>query len=69
METTTFNVPSITCNVCSSKIQEGLTGLQGIQHVNVDVKSKVVQVDYDPNAVKPIDIKKKVSSLGYEVTG
>jgi copper chaperone len=68
METTTFNVPSITCNVCSGKISEGLKALRGINDVNVDLKTKTVNVNYDPNEVQPQDIRKRVSSLGYEVT-
>lgn len=67
METTTFNVPSITCNVCSDKIQNGLKTLTGIGDVNVDLKSKSVSVEYDPNNVSAQDIRRKVSSLGYEV--
>ena len=68
METTTFNVPSISCSVCSNKIQEGLKSLQGVGNVSVDLKSKIVNVEYNPTELQPLDIKKKVSALGYEVT-
>jgi Cu+-exporting ATPase len=68
MENTTFGVPSITCNVCSGKIKDGLNGLEGIQSVNVDVMSKTVSVDYNPSQTSPQEIRKKVSSMGYEVT-
>lgn len=68
METTIFSVPSITCQVCSNKIQDGLKALDGIENVSVDLKSKMVNVGYDPNHVQPVDIRKKVVSLGYEVT-
>ena len=68
METTSFSVPSITCNVCSSKIQDGLKSMQGIGDVSVDLKSKVVNVEYDPSSIEPQQIRSKVSSMGYEVT-
>ncbi|MCX8128941.1 MAG: heavy-metal-associated domain-containing protein [Clostridia bacterium] len=67
METTTFTVPSITCNICSDKIQEGLKTLDGVGNISVDLKTKMVNVEYNPNDVQPQDIRKKVSSLGYEV--
>lgn len=68
METTSFSVPSITCNVCAGKIQDGLSSMNGVGDIAVDLKSKTVNVEYDPNQVQPIDIRKKVSSMGYEVS-
>ncbi|MCX7922764.1 MAG: heavy-metal-associated domain-containing protein [Clostridia bacterium] len=67
METTSFSVPSITCNVCSNKIQDGLKNLNGINNVSVDLKTKTVNVEYNPSQVQPQDIRKTVSSMGYEV--
>ena len=67
MSITSFNVPSITCSVCSNKIQGGLKDLDGINNVSVDLKTKFVSVDYNPSQIQPIDIRKKVSTLGYEV--
>lgn len=67
METTSFNVPSISCSVCSNKIQEGLKSMSGIEDVNVDLKSKMVNVNYNPSSIQPQDIRKKVTSLGFEV--
>lgn len=68
METTSFSVPSITCSVCSNKIQNGLQSMNGVGNVSVDLKTKVVNVEYDPNSVQPQELRNKVSSLGYEVT-
>ena len=67
METTAFNVPSITCSICSGRIQQELTGLDGIEAVNIDLKSQQVKVSYNPTEVKPLDIKKKIMTMGYEV--
>lgn len=68
MEKTTFNVPSISCNVCLNKIQDGIKELNGINDVSVDLKTKIVSVDFDPKDINPQDIRRKVSSMGYEVT-
>ena len=67
METTSFNVPSITCSVCSNKIQQGLQSVDGIQNVDVNLKTKMVSVQYDPAQIQPQEIRKSVSAMGYEV--
>ena len=67
METTSFSVPSITCSVCAGKIQDGLKSMDGISNVAVDLKTKTVNVDYNPDNVQPQEIRKKVSSMGFEV--
>lgn len=68
METVNFHVPSISCQVCSNKIQSGLKEMAGIGSTSVDLISKRVDVEYNPQEVSPSDIKKKVASLGYEIT-
>jgi Cu+-exporting ATPase len=67
MEKATFNVPSISCSICSGKIKEGLKDLNGIKGIDVDMKSQAVNVNYDPQTVSPDDIKTKIASMGYEV--
>jgi len=67
MEKTSFNVPSISCSSCSGKIQEGIKSLDGVNDVSIDLKSQAVAIDYDPENIQPQDIKKKISSMGYEI--
>lgn len=67
MEKVTFNVPSISCSVCSGKIKDGLKDVNGVNDIKVDMKTQAVNVDYDPNAVSPSQIRSKIASLGYEV--
>ena len=67
METTTFNVPSLSCSNCSNKIQEGISSMKGIINVSVDMKAQNVTVNYDENDIQPHEIRKKVSTMGYEV--
>lgn len=67
MEKLSFLVPSISCNVCSEKIKNSLSHMNGVENVNVDLVSKSVDVNYDEKAVDPSSIKNKVSSMGYEV--
>lgn len=67
MQTTTFNIPSISCSACSSKIQEGVKSLIGVENVSVDLKSQQVKVDYNPETIMPKDIKMHISEMGYEI--
>ena len=69
MESTQLNVPSIACSSCSNKIEEGIRSMNGINNVNIDLKTQMVNVEFNPEQVKAQDIKKKISSMGYEVTG
>ena len=66
METSVFNVPSISCSTCANKIKEGIESLEGIKNVSVDMKSQTVNVEHSPEVVNSLDIKKKISSLGFE---
>lgn len=67
MDKATFNVPSISCSICSNKIKEGVKTLQGVEDISVDLKSQVVNVEYNPQQVQPGEIKGKISSMGFEV--
>lgn len=67
METASFNVPSITCSICSGKIRDELGHMNGVQNVDVDLKSQTVKVGYDPGALQPQDIKSRITSMGYEI--
>lgn len=64
---TIFTVPSISCSICSSRIKSELGNMQGIQGVDVDLKSQTVKVSYDPALQQPKDIKGKIAEMGYEV--
>lgn len=68
MDTAIFNIPSLSCHVCSNRIQEGLKSIKGIEDVFVDLKSQSVKISYDPSALTPQDIKKEIYSMGYEAT-
>lgn len=67
MENTSFTVPSISCSICSGKIKEGVKTLNGIGNISVDLKTQMVNVEYNPSDIQPQDIRKKIASLGYEV--
>lgn len=67
METTSFNIPSLSCSVCSNRIQSELRVLDGVERVNVDMKTQSVNISYNPQEIQPKDISKKITSMGFEV--
>lgn len=67
MQTASFGVPSISCSACSEKIKQGIGSLKGIGNIDVDLGTRMVKVEYDPRDIQPVDIKKRVMTLGYEV--
>lgn len=69
MKTTEFNVPSIACSNCSGKIKEGIESLKGINNVSIDLKTQMVNVEYNPQEIHAHEIKDKISNMGYEVIG
>jgi len=67
MERATFNVPSISCSSCAGKIQNEISSLKGVSNVWVNLKSQVVEVEYNPGDIQRNEIGRKISSMGYEV--
>jgi copper chaperone len=67
MEKIKFNIPSISCSSCSAKIQDGISAIKGVGNVSADLKSQSIEVQYDPSLIKPQDISRKISDMGYEV--
>ncbi len=67
METTRFNVPSLSCSICQGKLHQGIGSMNGVSNVEFDLKTQTVKVDYNPSNVSDTAIRKKVTGMGYEV--
>ena len=67
MHTTSFNIPSISCSNCANKIRENIKSMNGINNVEVDLKTQTLKVEHDPNYLREGDISQKITSMGYEV--
>jgi copper chaperone len=63
----TFNVPSVSCSICSDKIKAELLGKPGIEGIDIDLKSQAVKVAYNPERQQPDDIRSAIAEMGYEV--
>jgi len=60
MEIATFNVPSVSCSACSSKIEENVRELKGITNVYSDLKKPADKSRIQPFRNKPARNKKNI---------
>jgi periplasmic mercuric ion binding protein len=54
------------CGMCKERIEEAVNDLDGIQKADLDVETKVLTVNYDPEEVDSEDIRKAVTRVGYD---
>jgi len=59
---------SITCDGCKNKIEKKMKGVDGVKTTEVNVESKTVNFDYDPEVITIADLKENVANLGFEVS-
>jgi copper chaperone CopZ len=60
-------VENVKCGGCANTIQEGLSALQGIHEVTVDIESGTVTIHGEGYNDK--EIHSKLNDLGYPVRG
>jgi copper chaperone len=65
MATLDLTVQNVKCGGCASAIQEGLTGLPGIERVKVDIASGHVHIEGDK--LDPDTIGARLAELGYPI--
>ncbi|MCA1038640.1 heavy metal translocating P-type ATPase [Bacillus infantis] len=58
-------ITGMTCAACSSRIEKGLKKMEGISDANVNLALERADVIYNPAAVSPADLIKRVEKLGY----
>jgi copper chaperone len=63
-ETATFNVPKIHCAHCSAAITEELSGMAGVESVEVDLDAKVVTIH--GKALDDTALRAAIEEAGYE---
>jgi copper chaperone len=67
MEKTLLSVDGMSCEHCVKAVKTAVGALPGVKTVEVDLKKKTVNVEYDP-AQSPLDkIKAEIADQGYEV--
>ena len=67
MEATTLIAPDISCEHCQHAIEGSVSKLAGVQKVKVDIPTKAVHIDYDPQQVTLSKIEAVMDDIGYTV--
>lgn len=67
MEFTTLVAPDISCEHCQHAIEGTVGKLDGVRNVNVDIPTKTVHINYDPQKVTLTKIEEILDDIGYTV--
>lgn len=67
MESTTLVAPDISCEHCQHTIEGALSQTEGVSSVKVDIPTKTVHVDYDPQKLTLEKIEEVLDDVGYTV--
>jgi P-type Cu+ transporter len=63
----TIQIQGMSCAACVRRVEQGLSGLEGVSSASVNFATERASVEYDPDAVTPDILKAKVKELGYDV--
>jgi copper chaperone len=66
METVELKVEGMTCQGCVSSVTRTLSGVPGVQKVEVSLADSRATVTYDPAKAGPAQLKRAVENAGYE---
>ena len=67
MESTTLVAPDISCEHCQHAIEGALGNVEGVNSVKVDIPTKSVHLNYDPQKVSLGKIEEVLDDTGYTV--
>ena len=65
---TTIHIQNLKCGGCANTITKGISSIEAIQNVSVNVDESTVTFSYEAEA-QVIDVKNKLKSLGYPEDG
>jgi len=67
MESITLVAPDISCQHCQHAIEGALGQTEGVSNVKVDIPTRTVHVDYDPQKLTLQKIEEVLDDVGYTV--
>jgi len=65
-EESELNIIGMTCAACSTRIEKGLSRMEGVQSASINLALETGRVSYDPSILSSNDLIKKIQSLGYD---
>ena len=67
IESTTLVAPSISCENCQRAVEGAVGKVDGVQTIKVDIPTKSVHVEYDPQKVTIAKLEEVMDDAGYAV--
>ena len=61
----TLYVPNISCGHCAATIKESLAPLPGVSSVEVEIRERLVTVDYDGSRINVHELGDAIARAGY----
>lgn len=66
VQTAKISTPTVQCNMCKNKIETYLKRYDGVQTINVNVKTKQTTVKYLTDRINEEEIKTAIANAGYD---
>ena len=63
-----YDVTGMGCAACSARIEKGISKMEGVESINVNLLTNSMEVVFDEAALSSQDIMDEVSKLGYGAT-
>ena len=65
---TTIEILNLKCGGCANTIKKGVSSIEGVSEVTVDLDTSKVKVETDDETII-LSVKKKLSKMGYPEIG
>ncbi|PKH10343.1 heavy metal translocating P-type ATPase [Planomicrobium sp. MB-3u-38] len=62
-----FQISGMTCAACATRIEKGLSKMDGVEKANVNLALEKSSIQYDSTKLTEADFEKKIDALGYGV--
>ncbi|MHC1684661.1 MAG: heavy metal translocating P-type ATPase [Clostridiaceae bacterium] len=62
----TLKIEGMTCAACAKAAERAVKKLDGVASANVNFATEKLNISFEPNKVKPSDIKKAIEKAGYK---
>jgi copper chaperone len=69
MTKTMLKIEGMSCNHCVVRVENALTGVEGVESAKVSLDEKMADVEYDESKADLEKFKKAVDEAGYKVVG
>lgn len=63
----TYKLSNVKCNSCVKLIEMTLKDIEGVKTATVDLNSKVLTIDFDPNVIPEEKWMEELDSIGHGI--